>query len=115
MTLRDLSQRLDDAQRQRVQQVVQDRLADDEDQDECRYIMRFWWQLSMSYTEVTLEQLREHVHEPKLSAIEALIDAIRSSSEAVQTWIDAAEDDFPIIVDRGARLILGLDAPCDEA
>ena len=40
-TLRDLSQHLDQAQRRRVQQVVEDRLADDEDQDECRYLMRF--------------------------------------------------------------------------
>jgi hypothetical protein len=76
--------------------------------------MRFWWQLSMSYTEVTLEQLREHVDEPKLTAIEALIDAIRSSSDDVQAWIDATEDDFPIIIDRGARLSLGLDTPGDE-
>ena len=115
VTLRDLSQRLDQAQRRRVQQVVQDRLADDEDQDECRYIMRFWWQLAMSYTEVTLEELREHVHEPKLTAIEALIDAIRSSSDDVQTWIDATENDFRIIIDRGARLSLGLDSAPDEA
>jgi len=69
--LGDLSGRLvDQAQRRRLQQAIHDRLADDRDQDECRYIVRFWWQLSMSYTEVTLKQLREHVHEPKLTAIE---------------------------------------------
>lgn len=83
MCLTDLSGKLvDGTQRRRVQQAVHDRLADDQDQDSCRYIMRFWWQLSMSYTEVTLEQLREYVHEPKLTAIERLIDAIRSCRTA---------------------------------
>ena len=77
MCLRDLSSRLvDKAQRQRVQQVIHDRLADDQDQDECRYIMRFWWQLLMSSTEVTFEQLQEHVHEPKLTAVKELIDGV---------------------------------------
>ena len=76
--------------------------------------MRLWWQLSMPYTEVTLEQLREHVHEPKLTAIEELITAIRSTPGDVETWIDAAENDFPIIFDHGAYAALGLDARRDD-
>lgn len=71
--------------------------------------MRFWWQLSMSYTEVRIEQLREHVHEPKLTAIEALIDAIRSSAEDVEKWITATENAFPIAFDRGVYMSLGLE------
>lgn len=94
-----------------MQQVVHDRLADDRDQDECRYIMRFWWQLLMSYSEVTLEQLREHVHEPKLTAIEGLIEAIRSSAQDVEAWITATEQAFPITFDRGVHASLGLGAP----
>jgi len=70
--------------------------------------MRFWWQLSMSYTEVTVEQLVECVNEPKLTAIEELIDAIRTSAEAVDAWIAAAEAAFPIVFDRGAHAQLGL-------
>ncbi|MEU6028667.1 hypothetical protein ABZ825_16865 [Streptomyces tauricus] len=49
MTLTDLSNGFrDDEQRRRVQAVIHDRLADDRDQQECRFLMRFWWQLSMS-------------------------------------------------------------------
>jgi hypothetical protein len=110
--LKDLSGRLVDlAQRGRAQQVVHDRLADDRDQDECRFIMRFWWQLSMSYSEVTLEQLREHVHEPKLTAIEGLIEAIRSSAQDVELWITAMEEAFPVVFDRGVHVRLGLEEP----
>ncbi|MBR7835561.1 hypothetical protein KDL01_19955 [Actinospica durhamensis] len=115
MSLRDLSGRLaDQALRERVQFVIHDRLADDLDQDECRYIMRLWWQLSMRYTEVTLEQLREHVHEPKLTAIEELIAAIRSAPADVEAWIDTAENDFPIIFDHGVYASLGLDDRRDD-
>lgn len=73
--------------------------------------MRFWWQLSMSYSEVTLEQLREHVHEPKLTAIEVLIEAIRSSAQDVELWITATEEAFPVAFDRGVHVSLGLDDP----
>jgi hypothetical protein len=110
MSLRDLSGLVEEAQRERLRQIVINRLADDRDQDECRYLMRFWWQLSMSYTEVTIEELREHVHEPKLAAIEALVAAMRSSAEEVQAWIAQAEVTFPVVMDRGARMVLGLDA-----
>ncbi|MCW8103555.1 hypothetical protein OG288_01800 [Streptomyces tauricus] len=49
MTLTDLSNGFrDDEQRRRVQAVIHDRLADDRDQQECPFLMRFWWQLSMS-------------------------------------------------------------------
>lgn len=110
VSLRDLKGLVDEAQRKRLQQIVMNRLADDRDQDECRYLMRFWWQLSMSYTEVTIEELREHLHEPKLAAVEALIAAMRSSADEVQAWIAQAETTFPVVMDRGARTISGLDA-----
>jgi arginine utilization protein RocB len=109
VSLRDLSGRFrDEVQRQRVQLVIHDRFADDRNQDECRYIMRFWWQLSMSYTEVTAEQLMQHVNEPKLTALEELIDAIRSSAEAIDAWAASAEAAFPIVFDRGVHSRLGL-------
>jgi hypothetical protein len=116
MSLSDLSGKLtDESQRRRMQQVIHDRLADDRDQDECRYIMRLWWQLSMSYTEVTIEQLREHVHEPKLTAIEKLIDAIRSNPDDIEAWIATTENALPIVFDRGAYTSLGLADLSDEA
>ena len=63
--------------------------------------MRFWWQLSMSYQEVTLQELRTHVGEAKLQAVESLINAIRSSPEQTDAWIRTTEQDFPVIHDRG--------------
>lgn len=53
----------DEHQRRQVQELIQDRLADDRAQDECRY---FVWQLSMSYREITMDAPREHVDQGKL-------------------------------------------------
>lgn len=108
MSLNDISGLIEDPQRERLRQIIQNRFADDRDQDECRYLMRFWWQLRMSYTEVTLEQLREHVHEPKLTAIEDLIDAIRTRPQDIKAWIGEAEVRFPVVMDRGMREHLGI-------
>jgi hypothetical protein len=91
----------DDLQRRRVQAVIHDRLADDREQEECRYLMRFWWQLSMSYQEQTLQELRTHVGETKLQTVESLISAIRSSPEQIDAWVHANEQAFPMIHDRG--------------
>ncbi|MET7808842.1 hypothetical protein [Micromonospora chersina] len=91
----------EDAQRSRAQRVIHDRLADDRLQEECRYLMRFWWQLSMSYQEVTIGELREHVSADKLRAIEALIKAIGQSPEDIDEWTTWAVRAFPAIHDRG--------------
>jgi hypothetical protein len=91
----------DDSQRSQAQRVIHDRLADDRLQDECRSLMKFWWQLSMSYQEVTLGELREHVGAGKLQAVEALIKAIDQSPEAIDEWIAWAVAVFPVIHDRG--------------
>lgn len=64
--------------------------------------MRFWWQLSMPYQEVSIEQLRMNVHTPKLDAVEELISAIRASHEEVDAWIATTQQAFPVIHDRGA-------------
>lgn len=65
--------------------------------------MRFWWQLSMSYSEVSLEELRTHVGERKLAAVEALIAAIRTSHDRIDAWAEIVEVEFPVIHDRGYR------------
>ncbi|MFJ5774169.1 hypothetical protein [Streptomyces sp. NPDC093094] len=91
----------DDEQLGRARSVIHSRLADDRDQQECRYLMRFWWQLSMPYQEVTLAQLRAYVGEPGLRLVEELVDAVRTSHEAIDAWIDAAERSLPVVHDRG--------------
>lgn len=91
----------DDDQRHRAGQVVHLRLADDREQDECRYLLKFQWQLSMTYTEVTLEELRAHVGPEKLAAVEALIAALRSGPDDVERWIQDTVRSFPEIEDRG--------------
>ncbi|MDN3272446.1 hypothetical protein [Streptomyces sp. MA15] len=104
MSLTDLSNSFrDDEQRRRVQAVIHDRLADDRDPQECRYLMQFWWQLSMSYQEVSMKELSLNVGKPKLDVIEELISAIRSSHAEIDAWVATAQQAFPVIQDRGFR------------
>ncbi|MEU4358958.1 hypothetical protein [Streptomyces virginiae] len=100
--LTDLSNGFHDVeQRRRVQRVIHDRLADDRDPQECRFLMRFWWQLAMPYQEVSMEELRLNVGESKLAVIEALISAIRSSRADIDGWISTTQKALPVIQDRG--------------
>jgi hypothetical protein len=102
MDLRDLRSGFrDDDQRRRAGMVIHLRLADDRDQDECRFLLKFQWQLSMTYTEVTVEESRTHVRPEKLVAVEALITALRTSPDDVERWIQETVEAFPIIEDRG--------------
>ncbi|WP_097866389.1 hypothetical protein [Streptomyces sp. rh34] len=104
MTLTDLKDGFrDDDQRQCVQAVVHSRLADDREPQECRHLMRFWWQLIMPYQEVSLEELHLNVGKQKLDALSELISAIRSSHDAIDAWLATAEATFPVIQDRGFR------------
>lgn len=102
MDLRNLRTRFrDDDQRHRAGMVIHLRLADDRDQDECRYLLKFQWQLSMSYTEVTVDELRAHVRPEKLAVVEALIDALHRSPDDVERWIQETVRALPEIEDRG--------------
>ncbi|MEW2615622.1 hypothetical protein AB0937_36745 [Streptomyces sp. NPDC047880] len=69
--------------------------------------MRFWWQLGMTYQEVTLDQLRANRGEDALRLVEQLIDAVRTSPEAIDDWGDAVEGPRPVV--RGARFRGGPD------
>ncbi|MFI7349424.1 hypothetical protein ACIBSR_24645 [Streptomyces sp. NPDC049936] len=111
MSLTDLSNSFrDDEQRRRVQVVIHDRLADDRDPQECRHLMRFWWQLSMSYQEVSMKELSLNVGKPKLDVIEELISAIRSSHAEIDAWVATTQQAFPVIQDRGFRTALDGDS-----
>lgn len=102
MDLRPLSGRFrDDAQRQAVRDAVHYRLADDRHEEECRYLMRFWWQLVMSYSEVTLAQLEEHLRAENLAVVLALLDATTQGHEAIDAWLDDCTRTRPIVEDRG--------------
>ncbi|MFF5259824.1 hypothetical protein ACFY4C_12825 [Actinomadura viridis] len=92
----------DEEQRTKVKRIVHDLLADDRHQEECRYLMRFWWQLTMTYQQVTVRRLREHVGETKLLAAEGLINALRSSPEQVDAWAAAAREVFPLAEGRAS-------------
>ena len=101
-SLRDLRIKFrDEEQRRQVQDIVMFRLADDRDQDECRYLMRFWWQLLMSYQEVTVPELEQHLTEVKLLVIKELIQAIRRSPEDIDPWITTTLNTWPVVQDRG--------------
>lgn len=76
-------------------------LADDREQKECRVLMKFWWQLAMTYQEVTEADLDRHVGPAKREAVQKLIDAIRHSPEAIDTWTADTAQRFPLVQDRG--------------
>lgn len=65
--------------------------------------MRFWWQLSMPYSEVSMQDLRLNVHQRKFDVVEELINAIRSSHARIDVWTASAEQAFAVIEDRGFR------------
>ena len=76
-----------EAQRDSVADIIMTRLADDHFQDECRYLLRFWWHLHVNYCEVSHEELQAHVSDGKLRIIERLLAAIDQRSDAVERWI----------------------------
>lgn len=84
-----------------TQALVTDCLADDREQEECRVLMKFRWQLSMTYQEVTEAELDRHVRPVKREAVQKLIDAIRSSPDAIDAWITATGRQFSLVHDRG--------------
>jgi len=55
----------------------------------------------MTYQEVTEADLDRHVQPAKRKAVQELIDAIRHSPEAIDTWIADVPQRFPHIRDRG--------------
>jgi hypothetical protein len=91
----------DEYQLQSARAIVMQRLADDREQEECRVLMKFWWQLSMTYQEVTEADLDRHVNPAKREAVQGLIDAIRYSPDAIDKWIADVSQRFPCIRDRG--------------
>lgn len=108
MSLTDLRDGFrDDEQLRRVQAVIHDRLADDRDPQECRYLMRFWWQLRMTYREVSMEQLGQNVSRPKLDVIKDLVSAVRTGHAEIDVWVDTSEQAFPVIQDRGYGAAIG--------
>jgi hypothetical protein len=87
----------------RVRDIIMTRLADDHFQQECRYLLRFWWQLGMSYREVTYEELQEHVTSGKLRVIDQLLRAIDEGSDAIERWCSDYSL-LPRVVDRRDEL-----------
>ena len=91
----------DEDQLQAVRNIIHERLADDRHQDECRYLMRFWWQFSVGYQEVTLDELKQFVSAQKLEAIYRLLEALESGHSAIDEWIREGEAQWPLVTDRG--------------
>src|SRR5262249_3403515 len=91
----------DDSQLWQARMVVHDRLADDRDQDECRYLLKVYAQPSASYRQVTWTELRDHLGASKLAAVEGLVASLADSPDAVDAWIRQTKATFPVIQDRG--------------
>ena len=91
----------DDQQTIRAIAVVEQRLADDRDQEECRRLMRFSWQLRTELPQIDEHKLMAALGDTKLQAVRALINALRSSPAAVDRWIETTTTTFPVVHDRG--------------
>ncbi|MFD5036583.1 hypothetical protein ACFWMX_13340 [Streptomyces sp. NPDC058378] len=102
MTLTDLRDGFRDAEQRRcVQAMIASRLADDREPQECRHLMRFWWQLSMPYQEVSVAELRLNVGRRKLDVVMELVSAIRSSHEEIDAWLAGTVRTLPVLQDHG--------------
>lgn len=93
----------DEEQKTEVQNIIQTRLADDRNQEECRYLMRFWWQLSMAYQEVTFQELESFVSDNKLLIINELLESMEKGDFAIDSWIKKYQQ-LPVIEDRGFKV-----------
>lgn len=71
------------------------RLADNRDQEQCRYLMKLFRQLNTTYQEVTEDQLRTHICADKVEAVEG-----RSARSQGQHWVhgSAAFRALPVLV-----------------
>ena len=88
----------DEGQKESVCSVIMDRLADDRYQQECRYLVRLWWHIRMSYQEVSYAQLRTHVSVKKLESLDELFQSIADRDhDAVDRWIENCEDVYPVV------------------
>jgi hypothetical protein len=89
-----------EAQLEDVRRIIHDRLADDTYQNECRYLMRFWYHLTMPYQEVSYNELKKNVSKHKMDILEELFDAIDSSFEYIDSWIYKYESELPSLEER---------------
>lgn len=91
----------DRSQADSVGAVIIQRLADDREQDECRYLARLKWHLHMGYQEVAFAELKEHVSERKMRVLEDLFDEIAAGNYlGIDEWVERCERDLPIIEDK---------------
>lgn len=55
----------------------------------------------MSYQEVTVPELEQHLTVAKLQVIKELIQAILRSPEDIDLWITTTMNTWPVVEDRG--------------
>ena len=88
-----------DEQRRAVQYVVRTRLADDTQQEECRYLLRLCDQMAYCYSSVRLNELEHHVSVEKFTVVLELLWAVEQGYQAIDAWVERFSQ-LPIIEDR---------------
>ena len=84
-----------------VKTVVHRRFADDRNQAECRYLMRFVEHLRATYRAVSYRELEENVSTKKMERIDDLLSLTQKRDFAgIDVWIDSCAQELPVIVDR---------------
>lgn len=95
----------DHAQSDSVGSVVIHRLADDREQDECRYLVWLKWHFHMGYQEVSYDELQEHVSESKMALLDGLFNEIAAGNhKGIDEWVARCERDLPVIDDRWSKM-----------
>jgi hypothetical protein len=91
----------DRSQADAVGEVIMTRLADDREQDECRYLARLKWHFHMGYQEVSFAELKENVSETKMWLLQDLFDEIAAANyQAIDEWVQRCQQALPIITDK---------------
>ncbi|MEO0964887.1 MAG: hypothetical protein AAFY08_07175 [Planctomycetota bacterium] len=75
-------------QREAVCDLVESRLADVADQEECRYLMRLWWHLrGHGCNYVQYRELEANLSPEKMKLVDELLAAIEEGEPSVDDWI----------------------------
>lgn len=94
-----------------VRQTIHDRLADQRHQEECRHLMRLWWQCGMDHQEVRADDLRACLSPGKYQAVCQLIEASQEGVGAITHWLERCERLYPNLESRRERRLDNLNFP----
>lgn len=84
-----------------VRAALHSRFANVRDQEECRYLMRLWWHLDTTTSEVSYDELAQVVSPQKLRRLDQLFDFMAARNyDAIDDWATKATREMVETLDR---------------